>query len=207
MCYIKIQLQNDPKLMIKEITNVPATLFEEHIQFIKYFEIFYESDDTDVYTFTLYTKDYKINLIRSTLIKYDTTKDESIEDKRRFIEINMYTIDFFKVTVQKNETNDIVNRRIYFLLDNQQLDSTECLEHINECRHYSNSKNQQYQEMEKSLLKSGIDISKCKVQNDELRKLIESKNQDTSSNTIIIVCVVIIVLLLGLCVYFFSFKR
>ena len=82
--------------MIKEITNVPATLFEEHIQFIKYFEIFYESDDTDLYTFTLYTKDYKINLIRSTLIKYDTTKDESIEDKRRFIEINMYTIDFLK---------------------------------------------------------------------------------------------------------------
>ena len=128
MCYIKIHLQNDPELMIKEITNVPATLFEEHIQFIKYFEIFYESDDTDLYTFTLYTKDYKINLIRSTLIKYDTTKDESIEDKRRFIEINMYTIDFFKVTVQKNETNDIVNRRIYFLLDNQQLDSTECLD-------------------------------------------------------------------------------
>ena len=201
MCYIKIHVQDVPELMIKEITNVPATLFEEHIQFIKYFEIFYESDDTDLYTFTLYTKDYKINLIKNTLIKYDTTKDESIEDKRRFIEINMYTIDFFKVTVQKSETTDIVNKRIYFLLDNHQFDSAECLDHINECREYNNSKNQQYQEMEKSLLKSGTDISKCKVQNDELRKLIESKNQDTSSNTIIIVCVVIIVLLLGLCIY------
>ena len=55
--------------------------------------------------------------------------------------------------------------------------------------------------MENSLKRSVGDMHKYKAQNDQLRKQIDSKNQDTSSNTIIIVCVVIIVLLLGLCIY------
>ena len=52
--------------------------------------------------------------------------------------------------------------------------------------------------MENSLKRSVTNISKCEVQNDQLKKLIDSKNQENTSNTTIIICVVIIVLLLGL---------
>ena len=61
------------------------------------------------------------------------------------------------------------------------------------------------EEREKSCINENFEL---KREITELKKLIDSKNQQESThNTVIIICVVIIILLLGLCVYFFSFKR
>ena len=45
---------------------------------------------TQIYTFTLYTKDYKINLGKTTYIYNDTNRNETIEDKSDHMNLNIY---------------------------------------------------------------------------------------------------------------------
>ena len=207
-------IQNNPQSRIIQITNVPDTLFDEPIQFITDIEIGYEpGDDIGIYIFTLYTNDYKINLTKTTYIYYESKKNESILNNGEYVSLNMHTKDFFKLTVQKREKNDIINKRIYFILDNQEFACDECLDRINECRQYNNNQNQYYYEMEKEFKKLLRDISTFRMENDKLKKQINSKDQDTKNsnnsqstpNRSIIICVLIVVL--GLCIYLYFFKR
>ena len=209
-------IQKDPQSRIKYITNVPGTWFDEPIQFITDIEIGYEPGvDIGMYIFTLYTNDYKINLTKTTYISYESNENESILNKGEYVTLNMHTKDFFKLTVQKRKENDIINKRIYFILDNQQFTCDECLDRINECRQYNNNQNQYYYDMEKEFKKILRDISTFRMENDKLKKEINSKNQDTKNcnnsqstpNTSIIICVGTIILLLGLCIYLYFFKH
>ena len=67
-------------------------------------------------------------------------------------------------------------------------------------------------ERENDCINENIEL---KRENEELKKQIESNNQNTKNSkcsqttpkTSIIICVIIIVLLLGLCIYLYFFKR
>jgi hypothetical protein len=97
MGYIEVYTQNEQNPRKYTISNVPSTLFDEPIQFITIIKII--RDTGDYYTFTLYTKDYKINLGKTTYIYNDTNKNETIEDKSDHMKLNIYTNNFLKLTV------------------------------------------------------------------------------------------------------------
>ena len=118
MGYIEVYTQNEQNPRKYTISNVPSTLFDEPIQFITIIKIIRERGD--YYTFTLYTKDYKINLGKTTYIYNDPNKNETIEDKKDHMELNLYTTEFLKLTVQVMELDDRLHQRIYLPLDNQQ---------------------------------------------------------------------------------------
>ena len=209
-------IQNNPQSRIIQITNVPDTLFDEPIQFITIIKKIREKNDPTVFLFTLYTKDYKINLTKTAYIYNDTSKNETIETKNDHVDLNLYNTEFLKLTVKEIEDDDILHKRIYLTLHNTQYSCDECLEKINECRQYNNNQNEYYDQMRKNLGRSQRDISRCNEDNAELKQMIDSKiqenknckdSQSTQTTTIIIICVAIIILLLGLCIYLYFFKQ
>ena len=213
MGYIEVYTQNEQNPRKYTISNVPSTLFDEPIQLITIIKIIRERGD--YYTFTLYTKDYKINLGKTTYIYNDPNKNETIEDKKDHMELNLYTTEFLKLTVQDLELDDRLHQRIYLPLNNEQVNCDECLYRINECRQYNNNQNEYYYQMGQELKDSLRKISSCNDDNAELKEMIDSNNQEnkkcndpqSTSNTSVIICVAIIVLLFGLCIYLYFFKH
>ena len=214
MGYIEVYTQNEQNPRKYTISNVPSTLFDEPIQLITIIKIIRERGD--YYTFTLYTKDYKINLGKTTYIYNDPNKNETIEDKKDHMELNLYTTEFLKLTVQDMDLDDRLHQRIYLPLDKEQVNCDECLYRINECRQYNNNQNEYYYQMGQELKDSLRKISSCNDDNAELKQTIDSKNQEnkkcndpqsTQTTTIIIICVLIIIFLFGLCIYLYFFKQ
>ena len=221
MGYIEVYTQNEQNPRKYTISNVPSTLFDEPIQLITIIKIIREKNDPFAYTLTLYTKDYKINLGKTTYIYNDTNKNETIEDKKAHMNLNIYTTEFLKLTVQEMENDERLHQRIYLPLDNPQFNCDECLDRINECRQYNNNQNEYYYQMGQELKDSLRKISNCYDDNAELKEMIDSKNQEsknqenkkcndpqsTQTTTIIIICVLIIIFLFGLCIYLYFFKQ
>ena len=216
MGYIEVYTKDEQNPRKYPISNVPDTLFDEPIQFITIIKKIREKNDPTVFLFTLYTKDYKINLTKTAYIYNDTSKNETIETKNDHVDLNLYNTEFLKLTVKEIEDDDILHKRIYLTLHNTQYSCDECLEKINECRQYNNNQNEYYDQMRKNLGRSQRDISRCNEDNAELKQMIDSKiqenknckdSQSTQTTTIIIICVAIIILLLGLCIYLYFFKQ
>ena len=93
-------IQNNPQSRIIQITNVPDTLFDEPIQFITIIKKIREQNDPTVFIFTLFTKDYKINFVKTAYIDNDTSKNETIENTSDHVYLNLYNTEFLKLTVQ-----------------------------------------------------------------------------------------------------------
>ena len=193
---------------------MPPTLFHTPTQFITVIKRIYEENDPKVFIFTLYTKDYKINLIKTAHIYNDPSKNETIVNESDHVILNLYTTEYLKLTVQAYEKNIILNKRIYLTFDKTLFSCDECFDSINECRQYNNNQNEYYREIEKKSRNSLKEFEHCKEENAELKKIIDSMNQDnkkcndpqSTQNTSVIICVAIIVLLLGLCIYLYLFK-
>ena len=193
MSHINIYINgSDEPYITKYLNNDSDILFDTPIQFLVKMEIIYEKNDKNYYIVTLHTNTYTINLNKNTEINYDEN-DERVELYGARTILHSSTNEFTKATVHIYQKTDTLNKPMY--TDN--IDCDKCLDQLKKCEQYSILENQRCREIENSLK----DMHKYKVQNDELRKLIDSKNQDTTSNMIIIVCVIIILLLLGLCIY------
>ena len=193
MSHINIYIKGSEEPYITKYLNDDSDiLFDTPIQFVKKIEIIYEKNDDNYYIVTLHTNTYTINLNKNTEINYDEN-DERVELYGARTILHSSTNEFTKATVHIYQKTDTLNKPMY--TDN--IDCDKCLDQLKKCEQYSIHENQRCRDIENSLK----DMHKYKAQNDQLRKQIDSKNQDTSSNTIIIVCVVIIVLLLGLCIY------
>ena len=79
------------------------------------------------------------------------------------------------------EDNDRLHQRIYLPLDNEQFNCDECLDRINECRQYNNNQNEYYDQMGKKLRHSLQDFSRRNEDNAELKRIIDSKNQENKN--------------------------
>ena len=204
MGYIEVYIKDQENPIRYDITQLPTTIFETPTQFITIIKKIREQNDPTVFTFTLYTKDYKINFIKNAHIYNDPTKNESIVNESDRVILNLHTTEYLKLTVQEYENNIMLNKRIYLTFDNTLSSCDECFDSINECRQYNNNQNEYYDQMRKNLGRSQRDISRCNEDNAELKQMIDSKNQESTQNTVTIICVVIIVLLFT---YFLFHKR
>ena len=215
MGYIEVYIKDDQNPIRYNITELPTTLFDTPTQIITIIKKIREENDPTVFIFTLYTKDYKINLIKTAHIYNDPSKNETIVNESDRVILNLYTTEYLKLTVQAYEKNIILNKRIYLTFDKTQFSCDECFQSINECRQNNNIQTEYYRELEKKLRISSQDFSHCNEENAELKKLIDSMNQEnkkcndpqSTSNTSVIICVAIIVLLLGLCIYLYFYKH
>ena len=110
MSYIEVYIKDAENPIRYNITELPNTLFDTPTQFITIIKKIYEKDDPTVFSFTLYTKDYKINFAKTVHIYNDTSKNETIENTSDHVILNLYNTEFLKLTVQAYESNVIFNK-------------------------------------------------------------------------------------------------
>ena len=225
MSYINLYIDKEKTASIQTyITNdvYPIVLFENRN--ISSIIIELKTDSTDInkdnYIVTLYSNNFSINLDRSTYINNNIHAPEDITVHPLYTIINFHHGNFYKGIVRLTQKNNVVNKKIDLssseLLTNfVDTDADNCSNLLQTC----NRKIQQretglylYKAMNKSCNNT---VDACKNENIELKKAINSKNEENKKlntsqsiqKTIIIVGVLIILVLLGLCIYLYFYKH
>ena len=225
MSYINLYIDKEKTASIQTyITNdvYPIVLFENRN--ISSIIIELKTDSTDInkdnYIVTLYSNNFSINLDRSTYINNNIHADEYITIHPLYTIINFHNANFYKGIVRLAQKNDVVNQKIDSSSNELptnfvDTDADNCSDLLQTC----NRKIQQretglymYKAMNKSCHNT---VDACKKENIELKKEINSKNEENKKlntsqsiqKTIIIVGVLIILVLLGLCIYLYFYKH